>query len=137
MKKILSVLVLIGWFSLPGLAQLRPQQQPGAGLEAMKIAFFTRRLDLTPEEAQRFWPIYNRYSGEIRQAYLTYRDHQNEIELDESLLDIRKKYNSEFLKALSPEKVNRFFRAEKDFGGFVQKEMQRRQMQRRPFGGGR
>src|SRR5216684_7922507 len=104
MKKILSVLVLIGWFGLPGFAQQRPQQQPGAGLEAMKIAFFTRRLDLTPEEAQLFWPIYNRYSGEVRQAYLTYRDHQNEIELDESLLNIRKRYNSEFSKALSPEK---------------------------------
>ena len=136
-KKILSVLILLGWFALPGLAQGGGgrQQRPGAALEAMKIAFITKRLDLTPEEAERFWPIYNRYAAEVRQAYLTYRDRQNEIELDEALLNIRKKYSGEFSKALSPEKVNQFFRAEKDFAGFVQKEMQRRQMQRRPFGG--
>jgi len=134
-KKILSVLILLGWFALPGLAQAGRQQRPGAALEAMKIAFITKRLDLSPEEAERFWPIYNRYAAEVRQAYIVYRDRPNEIELDEALLTIRKKYNSEFLKALSPEKVNQFFRAEKDFAGFVQKEMQRRQMQRRPFGG--
>lgn len=135
-KKLLSVLILLGWFALPGLAQGgQRQQRPGATLEAMKIAFITKRLDLSPEEAERFWPIYNRYAAEVRQAYISYRDRQNEIELDEALLNIRKKYNSEFTKALSPEKVNQFFRAEKDFAGFVQKEMQRRQMQRRPFNG--
>jgi hypothetical protein len=134
-KKILSVLILLGWFALPGLAQVGRQQRPGASLEAMKIAFITKRLDLTPEEAERFWPVYNKYAAEVRQAYIVYRDRQNEIELDEALLNIRKKYNSEFTKTLSPEKVNQFFRAEKDFAGFVQKEMQRRQNQRRPFGG--
>jgi len=136
-KRILSVLILLGWFALPGLAQGggRPQRPGGASLDAMKIAFITKRLDLTPEEAEKFWPIYNRYAAEVRQAYITYRDHQNEIELDEALLNIRKKYSTEFAKALSPEKVNQFFRAEKDFAGFVQKEVQRRQMQRRPFGG--
>lgn len=26
---------------------------------SQKIAFFTQELDLTPEEAQQFWPVYN------------------------------------------------------------------------------
>lgn len=26
---------------------------------SQKIAFFTQELDLTPEEAQKFWPVYN------------------------------------------------------------------------------
>ena len=136
MKKIISVLVILGWLITPGMAQVRQQQRQGGGLEAMKIAFITKRLDLSPEEAERFWPVYNKYAAEVRQAYLVYRDHQNELELDESLLNIRKKYSTEFSRALPPEKVNLFFRAERDFGGFVQKEMQRRQMQRRPYGNG-
>lgn len=139
MKRILPVLIFSFTLllSLQGQSQ-RPQQQRQAGaLEAMKIAFITKRLDLSPEEAERFWPVYNKYAAEVRQAYIIYRDHQNEIELDESLLGIRKKYNPEFSRALSsPARVNEFFRAEKDFGAFVQKEMQRRQMQRRPYGGG-
>jgi hypothetical protein len=131
MKKFLSVLVLIGWLTLPGTAQSRPQRPGGPGLQALKIAFITKRLNLTPQEAERFWPIYNQYTAEVRQAYVTYRDRKNELELDEALLNIRKKYSVEFLKALSPEKINEFFRAERDFGGYVQKEAQRRQMQRR------
>jgi hypothetical protein len=130
MKKILSVLVLISWFCLPSTAQMRQQRQPGANIQALKIAFITKRLNLSPEEAEKFWPIYNRYSAEVRQAYLSYRDDKNELKLDEALLDIRKKYSVEFLKALSPGKINDFFRAEKDFGAFVQKEAQRRGMRR-------
>lgn len=29
------------------------------GLEAKKIAFFSDELELTPKEAQQFWPLYN------------------------------------------------------------------------------
>ena len=28
-------------------------------IESQKIAFFTAELELTPEEAQLFWPVYN------------------------------------------------------------------------------
>lgn len=39
-------------------------QRPGEGydrekLEAARVAFITTRLDLKPEQAQKFWPIYN------------------------------------------------------------------------------
>jgi hypothetical protein len=144
MKKLISVFVTLGWLALSGIAQPGggQQRQPGSVLEAMKVAFITKRLDLSPEEAQRFWPVYNKYAFEIRQAHMAYRDHKNELELDESILGIKKKYSPEFSRALSsPARVNDFFRAEKDFGAFVQKEMQRRQvqqrqMQQRPYGGG-
>ncbi|MGL4596737.1 MAG: hypothetical protein ACRCYO_04365 [Bacteroidia bacterium] len=30
-------------------------------VQALKVAFLTKRLELTPAEAQVFWPIYNEY----------------------------------------------------------------------------
>ncbi len=36
---------------------------------SMKIAYFTDNLDLTPAEAEMFWPLYNKYEkqkGELR-----------------------------------------------------------------------
>jgi hypothetical protein len=30
-------------------------------IESLKISFITQKLNLTREEAQRFWPIYNEY----------------------------------------------------------------------------
>ncbi|HEY4109931.1 hypothetical protein [Puia sp.] len=134
MKKLFSVLVILCWLTPPAHSQGQTQQRPGAGgLESMKIGFITNRLNLTPEEAQKFWPIYKQYSNEVRQAYFAYRSDHNELGLEENLLNIRKKYSVEFLKAIPPPKINDFFRAEKDFNVFIQRELQRRQMQGRRF----
>ena len=35
---------------------------------SQKIAFFTKFLDLTPEEAQKFWPVYNACQQEMEKA---------------------------------------------------------------------
>lgn len=124
------------WLCLPARSQ-GSQQRPMAGLvEAYKTAFITQRLNLSTEEAQKFWPIYNAYSAEVRQASNTYHQNGNELEWDEARLNIKKKYSVEFLKAISPGKINDFFKAEKDFEVIIRREMQRRQMQRRGFPGG-
>jgi len=157
MKTTISIFVIVCLLTLPGMPQTSTPQglngvnsqpangarQPGPNnggrskptaesLELMKIAFITKRLNLSAEEAEKFWPIYYRYAAEIREAHAAYRQHKNELALDETILNIKKKYSVEFGKALPPERVNAFFRADKDFGGFVQKEFQRRQMQVQP-----
>ena len=100
-------------------------------LEAYKIAYLTKKLNLTPEEAQRFWPIYNKYQQEIKSTRAGLRSNRpDEIEMEEKMLNIRKKYNTEFSKALNPDKVNTLFRSEKEFGHMVQKELLERQQQR-------
>lgn len=133
MKKIFSVLVILCWLTPPAFSQGQPQQPGAGGLESMKIGFLTARLNLTPAEAEKFWPIYHQYSKEVRQVYFLYRNEQNELGREEALLNIRKKYSVEFLKAIPPPKINDFFRAEKDFIIFVQREAQRRQMQGRRY----
>ena len=135
MKKLFPVLVMFCWLCLPARSQA-PKQRPMAGLvEAYKTAFITQRLNLTTEEAQKFWPIYNSYIAEVRQVNITYHQDGNELHMEEGRLNIKKKYSVEFLKAISPGKINDFFKAEKDFDVIIRREMQRRQMQRRPFGG--
>jgi phage terminase Nu1 subunit (DNA packaging protein) len=44
----------------------RKQQEPWM---AQKIAYLTEVMDLTTEEAQVFWPIYNQAQKEKREAY--------------------------------------------------------------------
>ena len=99
-------------------------------MQAYKIAFLTKKLNLTPEKAQQFWPIYNKYENEMRAARVEGRTSKKEIETEEKILNIRKKYNSEFTKALSTEKVNTLFRSEREFGNIVQKEFMERRNQR-------
>jgi hypothetical protein len=143
MKKIILILVMALGVSAVSLAQDdndAGQKGNGSRIEALKIAYLTKKLNLSTEEAQKFWPIYNQYMGEIRKTRIDARQNQEgEIPTEEKLLNIRKKYNGEFNKALSSEKVNTFFKAEKEFGTVLQKELMERRMQkmenRRPFRG--
>jgi hypothetical protein len=133
MKKLLLIISL---FLTVGTA-LKAQdddgddKKVGGKVEALKIAYLTQKLNLSTEEAQKFWPIYNKYAVEIRKVRVEGRlNKEKEIDTEEKLLGIRKKYNGEFVKALSAEKVNSFFKAEKDFSGFLQKELMERRQQR-------
>jgi hypothetical protein len=104
-------------------------QNGGNRIKSLEIAYITNRLNLSPEEAQRFWPIYNNYSVELKVARMkATSNNSSEIELDEALLNIRKKYSVQFSQVLPPAKVDTFFKSEKEFGHFVQKEMERRKL---------
>ena len=143
MKKIILIIVMALGISAVSLAQDdndAGQNGNGSRIEALKIAYLTKKLNLSTDEAQKFWPIYNEYMGEIRKTRIDARQNQEgEIPTEEKLLNIRKKYNGEFNKALSSEKVNTFFKAEKEFGTVLQKVLMERRMQkmenRRPFRG--
>ena len=125
MKKYLLILLLAFGFLLNAHAQ------DGEKLQALKIAWLTKKLDLSPDEAQRFWPIYNKYTEDIRAIRQEQKiKNAPEIETEDKILNVRKKYNGEFAKALSPEKVDRFFRSEREFGNEVRKELQERRMNR-------
>ena len=129
-KFLLMVMLALGSATL-AFAQGGDQKRDGGRVEALKIAYLTKKLDLTQEEAQKFWPIYNEYTKEIRKARIDARkDNKSELDVEEKLLNIRKKYEVEFSKAISKEKVNTFFRAEKEFGTLLQKELMERRQQR-------
>lgn len=131
MKKYLLILSIFLGFVAAGYAQDDDDKRDGGRIEAMKIAYLTRKLNLTTEEAQKFWPVYNKYADELRKAQLEARQNKvPEIEREEKILSIRKRFNGEFAKALSTEKVNAFFRVEREFNTFLQKEIMERRQQR-------
>lgn len=104
-------------------------------VDAMKIGFLTNRLNLTPEEAKTFWPVYNMYSDELeklrkgrRENIINARDNfddmsdaelektvDNEIISRQSELEILKKYHPQFKKILPIKKVAKLYKAEEDF----------------------
>ena len=64
MKKTIIILLLALFANLGAIAQERPpmgeRKYPTPDeILSQKIAFFTQELSLTPEEAQKFWPVYN------------------------------------------------------------------------------
>lgn len=105
-------------------------------IKAEKIAYFTDALELTPEEAQVFWPIYNKlqderekYHGEARKSMklleIAIETGKTETEIA-TLLDnyleaagncdnMREKTREEISKVLSEEKTAMLFLAEERF----------------------
>ncbi len=43
------------------------QQERAEVMEAQRVAFITKQLDLTSEESAKFWPVYNAYQKELDQ----------------------------------------------------------------------
>ncbi len=129
MKKILLSLIFL-LFAAAGLtySQAGPGGRGGERIEALRIAFITKQLQLTPQEAEKFWPVYNIYDNDMRN---TVRDHReksgSELELEEKILNLHKKYKPDFLKVISEEKFDRLMAAERSWRELLQKEMRRRQ----------
>lgn len=59
-------------------------------IESKKIAFITQKLDLTPSEAQKFWPLYNEYQSKMK-------DFRNQNKLDVTAGDISEEEANNFL----------------------------------------
>lgn len=53
-------------------------------LNAYKIAFFTRKLNLTSGEAEKFWPVYNNYTNKKNQVQIDRAELMNRVAKDGS-----------------------------------------------------
>lgn len=119
-------------------------------LTAYKIAFFTQRLDLTPAEAEKFWPLYNDFSARKskmqadRLSLMRYAA-QNEANMsneelsstadklvksfsDEATLLVT--FNNDLKKVLPPAKIIRLYQVENMYKQQLLRELnQRRQGQ--------
>ena len=96
-------------------------------LEALKVAFISRELELTPDEAQKFWPIYNEYSKELRTIV---SDDQDVLDRDEKVLNLRKRYRDQFTKVIGEQRMNKLYNAEGKFRQILIKSMRNQKLQR-------
>ena len=69
MKRTIKGLFFIGVFilvSYPAFSQnrFRRGQNFQDRIKAQKIAFFTEKIQLTVQEAERFWPVYNEFEND-------------------------------------------------------------------------
>jgi len=59
--KNLAIVFLLTILSVSGYAQ-RNREVDKEKLEAARVAFITNRLSLSPEQAEKFWPLYNEFN---------------------------------------------------------------------------
>lgn len=128
MKKLL----LIVFISIIGINAVQAQEDEMKRIQALKIAFITQKLDLSPDEAQKFWPVYSNYETEMKQV-ITSKPDGNVLDNDEKILNVRKKYSGEFIKVIGQPRMNKLFNAERDFRGVLMRHLQNKKNQQRPL----
>jgi len=104
-------------------------------IEAEKVAFITNKLDLSIEEAQSFWPVYNEYQKKRKDIFIEKREiHKNLTNNIDTLSDeeiisalnkinkiklkevqLEKDYTDKYLKVLPPKKIIILHKTEMEF----------------------
>lgn len=132
MKNLFFAILL---FLLPSM--LWAQRPKGEEIEALKIAFFTKKLDLSPDEAKVFWPIYNdmqeeqnalrkeRFQKMISFRKVTEIDNLSDAQIQSLItsefdfrqrdLNIEKKYYTRFKAVLPIKIIGKYYRAQEAF----------------------
>ena len=147
MKRLIIFLLII--LTIP-VIRTSAQNSNLEKLNNYKIAFFTKKLNLTEGEAEKFWPVYNEYqrqrnSIQLDKIKLNRNFNLNESTLtDKQLEEIGDKYvdylvqesnlavdfHKKLKEILPPVKVIRYYQAENQYKVQLLNELQNSKQQR-------
>ena len=143
MKRI--ILLLAACISFGALAQ---SPEAIKKIEAAKIALITERLELTPAQAEKFWPIYREF-GKQRQAIrkdfdqarrtfdpnkASEAENKKMLEMANQVKDrqlkLEREYSDRILKVITTRQLNNLRKAESDFKEMLLRRIRAEQMKR-------
>ena len=115
--------------------------------KAYKIAYITQNLDLSPQEAEKFWPVYNEHESKMKAINKSIKKRfkidemsdseleallNNRLKAEEDKLALHRAYIQKYKKVISIRQIVLLQRAEKRF----KKELLRRARERKEGRGG-
>ena len=139
MKRYLLLLFFCA-LTFAGTTVLAQERQSKERVEAAKIAFLTDKMELTSEQAQKFWPLYNEYESKRRELIKSYRSgyKQNADELTEQEakaridmmfttrekeLALEQEYAAKYARIISNKQLVKLYRGERDFTKMLLKRL--------------
>jgi hypothetical protein len=150
MKSLLKILLIL--LTIPAFAQdddvLTPKDvRVREKIQAARVAYITDQLQLTPAEAEKFWPIYREFAEkrsqireQLREMKVNADPNKSSEQRDKELVDRRfnmkqqelnleKDYSGRLLKVISAQKLRTLPEAERRFRQMILDQIQRRQLQ--------
>lgn len=148
MKRTITFLLIILTFSVTRSAAQNANRER---LNNYKIGFFTKKLNLTSEEAEKFWPVYNEYqdqknSIQIERVKLIRDFKLNENNLSNAQLteigdkfvnslaqesSLAVSFHKKLKEVLLPAKVITYYQAENQYKAQLLNELQNVRQQQR------
>lgn len=146
MKKLFILIGILINFTPLALAQ--QQEDALRKIESAKIALISERLNLTPEQAQQFWPIYNEFYERQKELRATYVDARKSInpqqaseaenkrllelgmQVKENQLKLEKDYTDRMLSVITNRQMVELRKAESDFRNMLVERLRENNMNR-------
>jgi len=143
MKKLLIIL-FVGFFSL---ASAQEEKNVRSKIESARIGLITERLNLTPEQAEKFWPLYNEYrqkNNALKNEYQQAKRNMGEsdpseeqqrellnlgLKLKERKVTLEKNYSQRMMNVISAQQLMSLRQAEEDFRRMLIEQIQKRRLQ--------
>jgi len=144
MKRLLTA-VIIAAFGLTGFSQQVNDylEVTRAALKTEKKAMIAEVMQLSQEESEPFWALYNEFQGKLYTVNTKYVKIVNEFAenydnmseeiakdlmtrlfaFDSEILKLKKNYHTKFMKILSPQKTLMYFQAENKIATIVKYEI--------------
>jgi hypothetical protein len=115
-------------------------------IESQRIAFITDRVNLTPDEATKFWPIYNEYRDGLkdlrddiqRPDMMNISDEEASkvmdqfLQMEQQRLDLKKNLTTRLKGVISPKKILLLHAAEMEFNRELLRKAQEFRRQEQP-----
>jgi hypothetical protein len=140
-------IIFIIVFAVFASLQLKAQNPNLEKLNSYKIAFFTRKLNLTSQEAEKFWPVYNEFQDkrnaiQLERQILNRNINKNELNMsDKEMIEagdkhislqvqeasLSQEYHKKFREILSPAKIIRLYQAENQYRLLLLNELKDKQ----------
>lgn len=118
-----------------GSSYAQAQEKRREEIESFRVAYFTRQLNLTSDEAKKFWPVFNEMQTEMQKIQKEKRARHRMIKSDlnamsdaevekmindelaskQKELDIEKKYHERYKAVLPMQKLALYYRAQEGF----------------------
>ena len=138
MRHLLFTVLIVSAFGTLAQAQVDPEKRE-ARLAAFRAEVFTRVLNLTPDEAQGFWPVYNEFADKREQAQQELRpskqlDQMSDAEVEEQIkrhfemkqrdVELEREAYQKLRKVLPLRKIAKLPMAEREFRESLIKKLQ-------------
>jgi hypothetical protein len=114
----------------PGMPRNNPQRPNLERVKAVRVAVLTEKMNLSAEEAEKFWPVYNEYEKEQKKIREKFQPNKDILALDDSavekhlfgmldmeeeLVKLKKKYYLNFSKMVGYRKVAILAKSDREF----------------------
>jgi hypothetical protein len=127
-------------------SQVLPDSKAQERIKNLRIAYISEKLGLTPDQAEKFWPVYREFVQERNKLRIEFKAAQFAVnpnntdpkkqqelidlglQIKQRELDLEKTYSGRLLQVINPQQMLNLHKAEKEFRSMIINQLQQKRL---------